>query len=40
MPKDFLGGPVRKKTAATHRRVNFFSATPQVFYWAYIFIAL
>jgi hypothetical protein len=40
MPKDFLGGPVGKKNrrADLRRHVNFvFPATPQVFYWAYIF---
>jgi len=43
MPKDFFGGPGRKKNCRADlcRHVNFvFPTTPQVFYSAYIFIAL
>jgi hypothetical protein len=40
MPKNFTWGPVGKKNrrADLRHHVNFvFPATPQVFYWAYIF---
>jgi hypothetical protein len=40
MPKNLLWGPVGEKNrrADLRRHVNFvFPATPQVFYWAYIF---
>ena len=38
MPKEFTWGPDREKSTATGRG-TFFSATPQVCFWAYILIA-